>query len=84
MMEDKKGYLWVCSLNQGIFRLDRKTQKWEHFSLRTGEEENQSVIPSNKIITACLDEKENLWFGTDGCGLLKYNYEEEVFGVALI
>lgn len=79
IMEDKKGYLWVCSLNQGIFRLDRKTQKWEHFSLRTGEEENQSVIPSNKIITACLDEKENLWFGTDGCGLLKYNYEEEVF-----
>ena len=49
------------------------------FFFTNGEEENQSVIPSNKIITACLDEKENLWFGTDGCGLLKYNYEEEVF-----
>lgn len=28
------------------------------FFFTNGEEENQSVIPSNKIITACLDEKK--------------------------
>ena len=26
IMEDKKGYLWVCSLNQGYFRWNRKRQ----------------------------------------------------------
>lgn len=78
IMEDKKGYLWVCSLNQGVFRLHKKTQKWTHFFSQS-EEGKQSTIPSNKVITACLDEKENLWFGTDGCGLLKYDYKKNLF-----
>lgn len=74
IMEDKKGYLWVCSLNQGVYRLDQKAQKWVHFSLQAENGRIPVVIPTNKVITACLDEKENLWFGTDGCGLLKYDY----------
>lgn len=83
IMEDRRGYLWVCSLNQGVFRLNGKTQKWEHF-LSQSEEGKQSIIPSNKIITACLDEKENLWFGTDGCGLLKYDYKKNLFEKVLL
>lgn len=79
IMEDKKGHLWVCSLNKGIFRLDRQTQKWEHFYWKIGEDEMSSVIPTNKIITACIDGKENLWLGTDGCGLLKYDDKSNTF-----
>lgn len=75
IMEDRRGYLWVCSHNQGVFRLHGKTQKWEHFSSR----QEEGIIPSDKIFTACLDEKENLWFGTDGCGLLRYDYKTNIF-----
>lgn len=79
IMEDKKRYLWVCSLNRGVYRLDQKTQKWDHFMLQPKEENGADVIPTNKVITACSDEKENLWLGTDGCGLLKYDYENGRF-----
>lgn len=77
--EDKKGHLWVCSLNNGVYRLDQQTQKWEHFFWRVGKDEKPGVIPTNKIITACLDKKENLWLGTDGCGLLKYDGRSDEF-----
>lgn len=79
IMEDKKGHLWVCSLNNGVYRLDQQTQKWEHFFWRVGKGEKPGVIPTNKIITACLDKKENLWLGTDGCGLLKYDGRSDEF-----
>lgn len=79
IMEDKKGYLWVCSLNQGVYRLNQKTQKWEHFSIDSDERNKPGNIPSNKIITACLDVGGTLWFGTDGHGLLRYDYESNTF-----
>ena len=47
IMEDKKGHLWVCSLNKGIFQLDRQKQKWEHFYWKMGENE-AAAIPTNK------------------------------------
>lgn len=79
IMEDRKGFMWVCSLNRGVFRLNKKTQKWEHFLRQPDEQAEAGMIPTNKVITACVDNKDNLWLGTDGHGLLKFDYENGTF-----
>lgn len=75
--EDLKGYLWVCSLNRGIFRLHPQTRQWEHFFHRI--REKTGILPTNKIITSCQDSQGNLWFGTDGEGLIRYDEHTESF-----
>lgn len=40
IMEDKKGYLWVCSLNQGIFRLIGKHKNGNIFLYERGRGES--------------------------------------------
>lgn len=79
LMEDKKGYLWACTTNKGVFRLDRKTGEWVQFSSETDEPDKEPPIPTNSIVTAECDENGNLWVGTDGGGLLKFDYESGKF-----
>lgn len=74
LMEDKKGYLWACSTDKGVFRLDRKTGEWKQFSSEADDPDKEPPIPTNSIVTAECDENGNLWVGTDGGGLLKFDY----------
>lgn len=73
ILDDTKGYLWVCSLNKGVFRFNRRNARWEHF-----DEENHK-IPTNMVITACQDMEGRLWFGTNGNGLMRYDYGKDCF-----
>lgn len=76
ILEDSEGYLWVCSLNNGIFRFNYQEQEWKHF--RHSSEEGHGLI-TDQIVTACIDEKGGLWFGTYGNGLMKYDYKSGTF-----
>lgn len=69
IMEDRQGGLWVCSMNNGIYRLDPQQQQWKHYT----------DLPTQKVITACEDKNGTLWFGTDGQGLLKYDSRQDLF-----
>lgn len=78
LLEDRKGYLWACTTNRGLFRLDRKTGKWNQYS----SDKSKGIgagLPTNSIVTAQYDDNGNLWIGTDGCGLLRFDYETNVF-----
>lgn len=76
ILEDTDDYLWVCSLNNGIFRFNYKTEKWEHFHRFSDKE---SRIATDQIVTVCKDDRGGLWFGTYGNGLMKYDYKNGNF-----
>lgn len=71
ILDDKKGYMWACSTNNGVFRLERTTGKWQHFQ----NNESPTSLPLKSIVTAACDDSGNLWLGTDGAGLLRFDYE---------
>ncbi|MGL5920024.1 MAG: ligand-binding sensor domain-containing protein, partial [Bacteroidales bacterium] len=59
ILEDQKGYLWASTLGGGVYRLDRKSNKWSCFKYS---EKNKNSLPVNKVITIALDQRNNLWF----------------------
>ena len=77
---DSKNFLWICS-NLGVYKIDISNK------------ENLKVIPlTDKIyegldhasdthlfLTIFEDSDQNLWIGTDGEGLCKYNSKEDSF-----
>lgn len=76
VLEDQKGYLWASTLGGGVYRLDRKSNKWRCFRYS---DKDKNTLPVNKVITIALDQRNNLWFGTDGGGLCRFDYETESF-----
>lgn len=74
--EDYLGSLWVASYSDGAYRFDYKTGKWKNYPYRPG---NSKSIAFNKLTCVYLDGKQRLWFGTEGRGICKYNYETDDF-----
>lgn len=79
IIEDKRGYLWACSFDNGVYRYDKKSNNWIHFIDDEENSSHNSSIPTNKIITAEVAPDGSLWLGSDGSGLLKYDYDKEAF-----
>ncbi len=62
--KDNANRLWVGSEN-GLFKLNPQTAKFELINLKPPTGFDQKVI----IYTISGDNKGNVWFGSDGCGL---------------
>lgn len=75
--EDLDKNLWVCSHMKGVFRLNRKTLEWEHFFHKI--KGKSGILPVNNIMTACVDRYGDMWFGSDGAGLIKYDAKNNFF-----
>ena len=73
--EDTRRYLWIGTDN-GLCRLDpdRKIIK-RFFSDSTGPE----TLKLHIIDSIMVDRENNVWVGTDGSGLCKYNLDTEKF-----
>ena len=79
--DDHRGYLWACTTDAGLYRMNRDTGKWEHFYERdtASGAGRQGSLPTNSIVTAECDQDGNMWFGTDGNGLLAFDYDTHTF-----
>jgi ligand-binding sensor domain-containing protein/signal transduction histidine kinase/DNA-binding response OmpR family regulator len=71
--EDHSHNLWICTYEQGIFRIDT-LGKVSNF--RTGS--NHDIL-SNRIVFCHMDSTCMIWFGTVEGGLLRYNMEKNNF-----
>ena len=60
----RKNELWLATLG-GISRLDLATGKFENF-------DSSDEFASNYVYTTFIDNNNDVWFGTDGKGPVKY------------
>ena len=68
---DNNGLLWLGT-NNGLTRLDIKTNTYNHFLIRTKNPAAKEVPTSNAINSIYESKDRTLWVGTLG-GLVKYN-----------
>lgn len=74
---DKKGYIWVGSLNSGLSRVNIKTNEIDTYK---HDSKNNKSIPDNAVKNMLRDSRGNFWVGTDD-GLAKFNDTTEEFTV---
>lgn len=55
--EDKDGYLWIATIDAGLWRYDGKNMK--NFTTEQG-------LPANSVTAVYKDRKGKMWFGTVG------------------
>ena len=79
--EDSKHNIWVSSL-LGIYLQKSNSSKFEQIPITNGTKK----ISGNEIYTYCVieDKSGNIWAGTSGNGILKYNIDKNVFEPFLI
>lgn len=76
IMEDSRGYLWVATYNAGVFRMNLKTKKWDHFTHNPND--SQSVV-GNSVISLFEDNRRTVWMGTEGSGMCSFDYKTDKF-----
>jgi PAS domain S-box-containing protein len=76
---DRKGFLWVGTAH-GLNRLDMKSGKFQRY-FASG---NPGDISSNSITAIVEDKNGNIWIGTRGGGLNKFNPSTQSFTVFLL
>ncbi len=73
--EDAQGNIWAGTEN-GLCRYNEQTKKWKRYVNIPG---NEKSIHHNNVRSLCLDKNGNLWVGTNGGGLNRYNKEQDNF-----
>lgn len=74
--EDTKGNIWVCTMGNGVFKLNPMNKSIEHYVYNR---EDPDGISSNSVSSVTEDKKGNLWFSTDRGGICKYMKETNNF-----
>ena len=74
IFEDSQNQLWVAPFGEGLYRLDRESNKWKVFRQMPGD---LSSLSHNAVQSITEDSKGQLWIGTKGGGLNLYIPNEE-------
>lgn len=75
--QDTNGIVWIATYDNGLVSLDTKNNKLEQYNHNP----NKNSISTNKVISIYDDNKGNLWLGTDGGGLNRFNKATKKFTV---
>lgn len=73
--EDSYGNLWIASYGSGALCWRRSENRWYHY-LHSGED---SSLGFNKLVSIHIDGRQQLWFTSEGGGIMRYNYQTDDF-----
>lgn len=73
LTQDKRGFIWVATAN-GLNRYDGSNCK-----VFQSEPDNPATLTENRITYVYEDRQGNLWIGTNGGGLNRFDYDTERF-----
>lgn len=72
--DDSKGHIWVCTLDNGLFKINLDDKSVENYTNNN----SKFSIPSNNVRDIISDSEGKLWIATDK-GLCTFDYEREEF-----
>jgi hypothetical protein len=80
IFKDRTGYLWLCTLGDGLVKFDPESKQSKSFTKETG---SSNSISSNNLHMITDDQQGHLWIGTtDGLNIFDPKTEEfEVLSV---
>ncbi len=76
--EDSNGNIWICSYFFGVYKIDKNG------NISNFNKDNTPGIINNMFLYSYEDSERNIWFGTQGGGLIKYDYSGQDFVVYTI
>ncbi|MDR0393814.1 MAG: response regulator [Tannerella sp.] len=76
IMEDSRGYIWVATLGNGVFRYNQLTKEIIHY---TNDNKDSLSLSSNSVSDITETMSGDLWFATDRGGICRYNRETNDF-----
>lgn len=69
ILQDSDDNIWFATLGKGLFCFNPKTEKWEQYTLNP---DDKNTLSTNQINSLCLDDKQQLWVGTDN-GICRFD-----------
>ena len=81
ILKDKAGFLWLATLDDGLFRYNPVDNKFFHFA---GNSNNKNSIKSAGILSLFQDSFGNIWIGTRLDGLYKVDPNKQPMNVIRI
>ena len=76
IFEDSKGFIWVCTFINGLFRFDPAKNDWKVFRYNASDERS---LPFNKVNSVFEDRQRRLWITSQGGGFCLFDRESETF-----
>ncbi|MCH7964374.1 MAG: SpoIIE family protein phosphatase [Bacteroidetes bacterium] len=81
ILKDKAGFLWLATLDDGLYRYNPVDNKFFHF---TGSSNSKNSIKSAAILSLFQDSFGNIWIGTRLDGLYKVDPNKQPMNVLTI
>lgn len=76
ILEDDKGYIWIASKGDGVWRYKEDTGEFRNYRYYEGDSNSFS---DNWLHRVYMDSKKNIWFCTEMNGISRYVYETDSF-----